>query len=59
MKEDLNKPHWKKVIGELLSSELEEKVEKMLEQSSKININHWEFNDLGLSKMPTLEQHLK
>jgi hypothetical protein len=30
MKEDLNKANWKKVIGELLSSEMEEKVEKMI-----------------------------
>lgn len=54
MKDDINKPHWRKVAGELLSSELEEKVEQMLMKSKSMNVKPWQLKDLGEEKLPIL-----
>ena len=59
MKEDLQKPGWRKVAGELLSTELETTVEDDLRRSSSFNIAHWEIGDLGASKIKSLEEQLK
>lgn len=54
MKEDINKPNWRKVAGELLSTELEQKVDNMLYKSRSIDIGHWEIGDLGIGKVASL-----
>ena len=59
MKDEINKPSWRKVAGELLSTELEEKVEHLLNKSRNIDIKHWEIGDLGIAKVSSLENHLR
>ena len=51
MREEINKPNWRKVAGELLSSELETRVEEMLVKSRSIDVGHWEVGDLGANKV--------
>jgi hypothetical protein len=41
MKEELAKPHWRKVAGEILSTDLEHKVEELLQQSSALEVGKW------------------
>lgn len=41
MREEINKPTWRKVAGELLSSDLETKVEEKLVKSRAIDVGHW------------------
>ena len=38
MKEEIDKPQWRKIAGELLSSELELKVEEMISISKRMDI---------------------
>jgi hypothetical protein len=45
MKDDINKDSWKKVAGELLSNEMEERVECILERSRAIQLKHFENGD--------------
>ena len=54
MKEEIGKPNWRKVAGELLSSELETKIEDMLKKSRSIDIEQWEVGDLGAKKIMAL-----
>ena len=54
MREDINKPQWRKVAGELLSSDLETKVEEMLVKSRSIDVKQWEVGDLGSGKVALL-----
>lgn len=55
MREEINKPNWRKVAGELLSSELETKIEDMLIRSRSIDVGHWEIGDVGAHKVSSLE----
>lgn len=41
MKEELTKPHWRKVAGEILTNDLEHKVEELLRQSSSLEVGKW------------------
>ena len=59
MKEELKKPQWRKVAGELISTELETTIEEDLRKSNSINIAHWEIGDLGGNKIRNLEDQLK
>jgi hypothetical protein len=45
MKDDINKDSWRKVAGELLSNEMEERVESILERSRAIQLKHIENGD--------------
>lgn len=47
MKEEISKPQWRKVAGELLSSELEQKIEQTIRQSSTLEIGHWSIGEIG------------
>lgn len=59
MKADISGPSWRKVAGELLSSEMEQKINNMLYKSRSIDVGHWEVGDLGVSKVASLENHLR
>lgn len=59
MKEEINKPQWRKVAGELLSSELEHKVEALIKQSNAIDIAHCDIGDLGAGRIKSLEGELR
>lgn len=59
MKEEINKPQWRKVAGELLATDLEQKVESMIKTSSAIDVGHWEIGDLGAGKIKSLENELR
>ena len=41
MREELNKPQWRKVAGEILATELEQKVEDMIKKSATLDVGHW------------------
>jgi hypothetical protein len=41
MKEELNKPQWRKVAGEILSTEFEKRVEELVKKSQGIEAGHW------------------
>lgn len=56
MKDEIEKPNWRKVAGELLSSELEQKIDDLLLKSEALSVKHWEVKDLGITKLPTLER---
>lgn len=47
MKEELNKPQWRKVAGEILSTQMEKKVEDLIKKSNDIQIGQWELGDIG------------
>ena len=59
MKEQIHRANWKKVAGEILSTELEEKVEILLKKSRSIDIKNWEVGDLGIAKISSLENNLR
>lgn len=59
MKEEIDKPQWRKIAGELLSSELELKVEEMISISKRMDIKDWEIGDLGGNKIKALEFQLR
>ena len=54
MRDDINKPNWNKVSGELLSDDLEERVEQMIAKSKRIDVGHWQIGDLGSNKVKAL-----
>lgn len=41
MKEEISKPTWKKVVGQLLSSEMEQKLEALINKSQLIHLGDW------------------
>jgi hypothetical protein len=41
MKEEINQPQWRKVTGEILSSELEKNLEELIKKSSASQIGKW------------------
>jgi hypothetical protein len=41
MKEELVKPNWRKVAGEILTTDLEHKVEELLQRSSGLEVGKW------------------
>jgi hypothetical protein len=45
MKDDISKDSWKKVAGELLSTEMEDKVERILERSRAIQLRLHQTGD--------------
>lgn len=47
MKEELKKPSWRKTAGEILTTELEKRVEETIRQSHDLNVGNWELGDLG------------
>lgn len=47
------------MAGELLSTELEQKIDNLLYKSRSIDIGRWEIGDLGLGKISSLENHLR
>ncbi len=47
MKDELAKPTWRKVAGEILTTELEHKVEELLQKSSALEVGKWELGDLA------------
>jgi hypothetical protein len=54
MKEELNKDDWRKVAGELLSNEIEDKVEQILERSRAIQLSHIEAGNVEDSNFAVL-----
>lgn len=46
MKLELAKPQWRKVAGEILSTELEHHVQNIIQQSSALEVGKWELGDI-------------
>ena len=59
MKEEINKQAWRKVAGEILSTDLENRVEAMLEESSKVLVGKTTVRDMTGSALVGLENELR
>ena len=59
MKEEIGKPNWRKVAGEIIASELERKVDEMVRQSSQLAVGRWELGDLVGYRLKDLERDLR
>lgn len=55
MSEELRKPQWRKVAGEILSSDLESKVEEMIKKSKEVEAGYWELGDIGGYRIKNIE----
>ncbi len=59
MREELNKPQWRKVAGEILSTELEQTVENLIKKSSQLEVRTWELGDIGNFRVKNIESEIK
>lgn len=59
MKQEINKPTWKKVVGQLLSSEMEQRLEALINKSQQINLGDWEIEKLNSQKIQSLQYIVK
>lgn len=59
MKEELTKPHWRKVAGEILTTDFEHKVEELLQKSSTLEVGKWELGDLASYRIKNIEGELR
>ncbi len=59
MKEEIAKPNWRKTAGEIISNELERKVEDMVKHSSQLVVGRWELGDLVGYRLKDLEKDLR
>lgn len=41
MKEEINKPQWRKIAGEILSTELEKNIEEIIKKGNQTEIKRW------------------
>jgi molecular chaperone GrpE (heat shock protein) len=46
MKEEIGKPNWRKVAGEIIASELERRVDELVKVSGQLTVGRWELGDL-------------
>jgi hypothetical protein len=54
MKEEISKPQWRKVTGEILATELEKNLEDLVKKSGGMEIGRWEMKNLSGQRMKTL-----
>lgn len=54
MREEIHKPNWRKVTGEILATELEKNLEELLKKSNQTEIKRWEMKNLSGQRMKTL-----
>jgi len=59
MREELTRPQWRKVAGEILSSDLEQSVEAMIRRSSGVEISGWELGDIGGERVRKIEAEMR
>lgn len=59
MKEEIAKPNWRKVAGEIIATELERKVDEMVRQSSQLAVGRWELGDIVGYRLKDLERDLR
>jgi len=59
MKEEIAKPAWRKTAGDIIASELENKVEDLVKKSAQINVGKWELGDLVGYRLKDLERDLR
>lgn len=59
MKEEIAKPTWRKTAGDIIASELEGKVEDLVNKSAQINVGKWELGDLVGYRLKDLERDLR
>jgi hypothetical protein len=59
MKAEIEKPQWRKMTGEIISSEHERRIDEMIKQSSQLNVGRWELGDLVGFRLKDLEKDLR
>jgi len=59
MKEEINKPGWRKVAGEVIANDLERTVDQLVKKSSALEIGRWELGDLVGYRIKDLEKSIK
>jgi hypothetical protein len=59
MKEELKKPAWRKTAGEILTTELEKRVEELVRSSAQMEVGHWQLGDLGGGHIQKIEAELR
>lgn len=55
MREEINKPQWRKVTGEILANELEKNLEELVKKSSTMEVGRWEMKNLSGQRTKKLE----
>jgi cell shape-determining protein MreC len=59
MKEELSKPQWRKVAGEILSTDFEKRVEEIVKKSEGLEAGQWELGDIAGYRIKNIENELK
>ena len=59
MKGELKKTEWRKTAGEILTTELEKKVEDMIRVSTQMEVGHWQMTDIGGTHVQKIEMELR
>lgn len=59
MKEEIKKPHWRKVAGEIIASELENKVEQITKKSASLEVGRWELGNVVGYRLKDLEKDIR
>ena len=47
MKGELKRQNWRKTAGEILTTQLEKKVEEMIRSSNQMEVAHWQGENIG------------
>jgi hypothetical protein len=59
MREEINKPNWRKIAGEIIASELEQRIDMIVKQSTVLEVGRWELGDLVGYRLKDLERDLR
>ena len=59
MKDEIAKPNWRKVAGQIIASELERKVDEMVKHCAGLNVGRWELGDLVGYRLKDLQRDLR
>jgi hypothetical protein len=54
MKVEITRPQWRKVAGEIISTELEKTLEELIKKSNSAPIGKWEMKNLSGQRLKIL-----
>jgi hypothetical protein len=55
MRQEINRPQWRKVTGEILATELEKNLEELVKKSGTMEVGKWLIKNLSGQRMKKLE----
>ncbi len=54
MKERLRTSQWRQAAGQILSTEMEKKIESVIQKSHEMHLAQWEIGDIGSSHIKNI-----